>query len=54
MKAGDNTFGKAFYMSVKDLSSVCLGFIVSLIVGAWANKYPRYALIEFLGGTHPE
>jgi phosphate/sulfate permease len=53
-KAGSNTLGDAFQMSLKDLLSVCFGFIVSLIWGAMANKYPRFAIIEFLGGTYTE
>jgi len=41
-------------MSFKDLSAVIAGFLVSLIVGAAANKYPMYAIIELLGGTYPQ
>lgn len=52
--ASKKSLGDAFQMSLKDLTSVVFGFVVSLVWGACANKYPRYAVIEFLGGTHPE
>lgn len=52
-KASKNDLGTAFQMTLKDLFSVIFGFIVSLVWGAAANKWPRYAIIVFLGGTYP-
>jgi len=52
-KASSHNLGEAFQMSLKDLFSVIFGFVVSLIWGAAANKWPRYAIIMFLGGSYP-
>jgi len=53
-KVSQKSLGEAMRLTVKDLISVVFGFIVSLVWGAMANKYPRFAIIEFLGGTYTE
>jgi hypothetical protein len=49
--ASDKTVAQAFYMSGKDLSSVILGFLISLAVGAGGNEYVVESINQFVSGS---
>ena len=49
--ASVKTVAKAFYMSGKDLSSVILGFLISLAVGAGGNEYVVESINQFVSGS---
>jgi|TARA_B110001450_G_C17559505_1_gene456136 hypothetical protein len=47
-KVSKNNIKDSFRMSGKDLGSVILGFIISLLVGAGGNKYVVQSIKEFI------
>lgn len=47
-KASSKTMKDSLRMSGKDLGSVCLGFIISLLVGAGGNQYVVQSIQEFM------
>jgi len=47
-KVSKNNIKDSLRMSGKDLGSVILGFVISLLVGAGGNKYVVQSIEEFM------
>jgi hypothetical protein len=47
-KVSKNNIKDSLRMSGKDLGSVILGFVISLLVGAGGNKYVVQSIKEFM------
>tara|TARA_B110000285_G_C15089990_1_gene598508 strand:- start:257 stop:466 length:210 start_codon:yes stop_codon:yes gene_type:complete len=47
-KVSKNNIKDSLRMSGKDLGSVILGFVISLLVGAGGNKYVVQSISEFM------